>query len=53
MGTRHLTAVHVDGEYKIAQYGQWDGYPEGQGMTALTFARRISTQVWGLSVSLA
>lgn len=41
MGTRNLTAVYIDGEYKIAQYGQWDGYPEGQGMTALNFARTI------------
>ena len=39
MGTRNLTAVYIDGEYKVAQYGQWDGYPEGQGMTALTFLR--------------
>ena len=39
MGTRHLIAVHVDGEYPIAQYGQWDGYPDGQGLTVLTFLR--------------
>lgn len=39
MGTRHLTAVFLDGEYKIAQYGQWDGYPEGQGIDTLTFLR--------------
>lgn len=39
MGTRNLTAVMKDGEYKIAQYGQWDGYPNGQGITALTFLR--------------
>ena len=39
MGTRNLTAVFIDGEYKVAQYGQWDGYPEGQGMTALHFLR--------------
>lgn len=31
MGTRNLTAVYIDGEYKVAQYGQWDGYPEGPG----------------------
>lgn len=37
MGTRHLVAVKIDGEYKVAQYGQWDGYPEGQGATVLRF----------------
>lgn len=42
MGTRHLTIVYLDGEYKVAQYGQWDGYPEGQGKTVLQFAREIS-----------
>jgi hypothetical protein len=39
MGTRNLTAVKIGGEYKIAQYGQWDGYPSGQGSTALQFLR--------------
>jgi len=39
MGTRNLTAVKINGEYKIAQYGQWDGYPGGQGATALNFLR--------------
>lgn len=42
MGTRGLTAVVVDGEYKIAQYGQWDHYPSHQGVTALAFARRLA-----------
>ena len=42
MGTRHLTAVYCDGEYKIAQYGQWDGYPSGAGTDVLMFAQRIS-----------
>lgn len=37
MGTRNLTAVMLNGEYKIAQYAQWDGYPEGQGVTILNF----------------
>lgn len=40
MGTRNLTAVMSGGEYKIAQYGQWDGYPDGQGLTALEFCRK-------------
>lgn len=39
MGTRNLTAVFMDGEYKVAQYGQWDGYPEGQGTVCLNFLR--------------
>jgi hypothetical protein len=39
MGTRNLTAVKISGEYKIAQYGQWDGYPGGQGATAVEFLR--------------
>ena len=37
MGTRNLTMVISNGETKVAQYGQWDGYPEGQGATALNF----------------
>jgi hypothetical protein len=39
MGTRNLTCVFFGGEYKVAQYGQWDGYPSGQGETILTFLR--------------
>jgi hypothetical protein len=37
MGTRNLTMVISEGKTRIAQYGQWDGYPEGQGLTALNF----------------
>lgn len=37
MGTRNLTCVVLGGEYKIAQYGQWDGDPGGQGATILDF----------------
>lgn len=39
MGTRNLTCVFHDGKYKLAQYGQWDGYPGGQGVTVLDFLR--------------
>lgn len=39
MGTRHLTCVFKDGSYKVAQYGQWDGYPSGQGNDILNFLR--------------
>ena len=37
MGTRHLICVVKNGEYKVAQYGQWDGYPSGQGKDILNF----------------
>lgn len=42
MGTRNLTIVHKNGEYKVAQYGQWDGYPEGLGATLLNFLKSVN-----------
>lgn len=41
MGTRNLTIVTSNGKNKVAQYGQWDGYPGGQGLTALSTLKRI------------
>ena len=36
MGTRNLTKViDSNGVTRVAQYGQWDGYPSGQGINAL------------------
>lgn len=37
MGTRHLIVVKSNKKTKVAQYGQWDGYPEGQGVSILHF----------------
>jgi len=37
MGTRHLIFVWYKGKFHIAQYGQWDGYPEGQGIKIVRF----------------
>jgi hypothetical protein len=31
----------LDGKFKVAQYGQFDGYPSGQGKTALEIMRKI------------
>lgn len=47
MGTRHLIAVYKDGKHRIAQYGQWDGYPSGQGKTVLEFLKDEGA-VWQL-----
>lgn len=37
MSTRSLTVVYSDGKHVVAQYGQYDGYPDGKGSTALQF----------------
>ena len=34
--------VVMDGETKVAQYGQWDGYPSGQGVTIQQFLKKYS-----------
>jgi hypothetical protein len=45
MGTRNLTVVkNLEGETKIAQYGQWDGYPSYSGIQALEFLRNKDWQ---------
>lgn len=42
MGTRHLTKV-IDstGRTRVAQYGQWDGYPDYTGTNILDFISRF------------
>ena len=42
MGTRNLTIIIHKGKNVVAQYGQWDGYPNGQGKKALAFCRTIA-----------
>lgn len=42
MGTRNLTCVYFNGEYKVAQYGQWDGYIDGVGKDVYDFIKKIN-----------
>ena len=44
MGTRNLTVVYYQGQYKVAQYGQWDGYPSGNGVVVLDFCRSLQVK---------
>ena len=37
MGTRHTICAVLNGEIKLAQYGQWDGKPAPQGIRILEF----------------
>lgn len=46
MGTRHLTAVIRQEKPVIAQYGQWDGYPSGQGLTILDFLHNADLAIF-------
>ena len=39
MGTRGVTEVIYNGKLVVSQYGQWDHYPMGQGLTVLNFLR--------------
>lgn len=39
MGTRHLIMVLKDNQYKVAQYGQWDGHFTGQGVETKHFIK--------------
>lgn len=41
MGTRNLTVVKLRGKTKVAQYGQWDGYPTGQGQEIADFLKTV------------
>lgn len=51
MGTRNLTKVVMNGDVWVAQYGQWDGYPAGQGITAFNFLKEKENR-WALEMGL-
>ncbi|KAI1759222.1 hypothetical protein GGR53DRAFT_514291 [Hypoxylon sp. FL1150] len=37
MGTRHLICIRINRQWVVAQYGQFDGYPTGQGVRLFDF----------------
>ena len=39
MGTRNITSVILNGEQKVCQYCQWDGYPTWAGARILEFLK--------------
>lgn len=45
MGTRHLTMVKL-GDKVFGQYGQWDGYPSGQGEVVVEFLRTFNEDLF-------
>jgi hypothetical protein len=46
MGTRHLTQViNKKGDLVISNYGQWDGYLEGQGMDIIKILNEGGTEL--------
>lgn len=51
MGTRNMIGVVLNGEYKVAQYAQWDGYPEGQGVGVLKFLQNCNLELFKEKVS--
>lgn len=46
MGTRHMVGVVLDGDFKVAQYGQWDGYPSGVGADIVTFCKDVDYETF-------
>lgn len=50
MGTRNLTMVAKDGKIVIANYGQWDGYPSGNGVKILDFVRSFDKEHFSAQV---
>lgn len=46
MGTRHLICVVLDGDFRVAQYGQHDGQPGGAGAEVVRFLRRVDLETF-------
>lgn len=44
MGTRNITRVISNGQLKVCQYCQWDGYPTGAGRDIIDFLRETDDE---------
>lgn len=42
MGTRGITEVIFENDIVVSQYGQWDHYPSGQGITVFNFLKNAA-----------
>lgn len=51
MGTRNSTIVIQDGLMKVAQYGQWDGYPSNAGVGIVKFLQENNMDKFKEAVS--
>jgi len=52
MGTRHhQTVIDKNGKLRLSQYGQWDGYPKGQGIDILEYLRTADIEKYQDSLS--
>ncbi|KAK2734917.1 hypothetical protein FQN57_001414 [Myotisia sp. PD_48] len=52
MGTRHLICIFYKGQFIVIQYGQWDGYLDGQGKEILHFIQ-VEENLQRLTAGLA
>lgn len=41
MGTRHYIQIQLNNEYRLEQYGQWDGYMSGVGVDVIIFLKKL------------
>ena len=51
MGTRNITSVILEGEQKVCQYCQWDGYPTWTGAHILNFLKDCDMEEFKIALS--
>lgn len=51
MWTRHIIAVKQAWVFKVANYGQWDGYPTGQGEAIRAFLSEVDMDIFKEKIS--